>query len=250
MRLANKVVIVTGAASGLGEAEARLFAREGAKVVLTDISDDLCAGVAASINKDGGDALFVCADVTSEQDWREVIAQTVGKYGQVNVLMNNAGLSSSSFPDFDDIVAWQKLLEVNATSCFLGTTLCVPEMRKAGGGAIVNTSSIAGLVGGERGHPGYHASKGAVTLYTRAAAARYGKDNIRVNCVHPCALPPMRSSGMTIESVEQGYTVAHTMLRRMAQPIEVAYAALFLASDEASYITGVALPVDGGYTAL
>src|SRR5690348_6052211 len=197
MRLKDKVAIITGGAHGMGECEARLFAREGAKVVIADVLPKEGEAVAAEINAGSNDgsndarARFVRTDVTSESDWKALIGQTVQAFGRLDILVNNAGISGSSVGDADDLSGWQRLLNVNATSVFLGTKLAAAEMAKTGGGAIVNISSIMGIIGGDESHPGYCASKAAVRNYTKAAAVKYGPRKVRVNSVHPGYLPPM-----------------------------------------------------------
>lgn len=247
MRLQNKVAIITGAASGMGADEARLFAREGAKVVIADVLEDLARQVEAQITEAGGDAVFVHTDVTDEASWKNLISQTITRYGKLDILVNNAGISSRSESDTLDTAGWQRIMDVNATGVFLGTKHAVEQMRQTGGGSIVNISSIMGFVGGEGGHPAYHASKGAVRIFSKAMAVQYGPDGIRVNSVHPGFMPPMRSSqpddGTRAEQIRQ------TPLRRSGETIEVAYGVLFLASDEASFVTGTELVIDGGFIA-
>ena len=246
MRLSDKVAIVTGGAHGMGEAEARLFAREGAKVVVADILPDLGEAVAADIRAGGGQAMFVKIDVTAEADWQALIAATLQAYGRLDILVNNAGISGSGVGDPDGIEGWNRIIAVNQTSVFLGTKLAAEQMARTGGGAIVNISSIMGFVGSTSGHPAYHASKGAVRIYSKAAAVRYGPQNIRVNTVHPGYMPAMLNS---TNSNERADKIAATPLRRLGEPIEVAYGVLFLACDEASFITGTELVIDGGWIA-
>jgi NAD(P)-dependent dehydrogenase (short-subunit alcohol dehydrogenase family) len=246
MRLKDKVAIVTGGAHGMGEAEARLFAQEGAKVVIADVLVQQGEAVAADISANQRQARFVRTDVTSEADWKKLIAETIAAYGRLDILVNNAGISGSSVGDTDGLEGWQRLLAVNATSVFLGTKLAAAEMAKTGGGAIVNISSIMGIVASEESHPGYPASKAAVRNYTKAAACRYGPQGVRVNSVHPGYLPPMLNA---TNAAGRQAKIAQTPLRRLGEPIEVAYGVLFLASDEASFITGTELVIDGGYIA-
>src|SRR5258708_9721633 len=248
MRLAGKVAIISGAAHGMGAEEARLFAREGAKVVIADLLADEGTRLAAEITVAGGEALFVHTDVTSEDNWRQVVQTTVARFGQLDILVNNAGVSSTSVADPMDTDGWRRIMDVNATGVFLGTKYAIPAMQRAGGGAIVNISSIMGFVGGEGGHPAYHASKGAVRLFTKAMAVRYGPEGIRVNSVHPGFMPPMRSARPR-DPAAMEEIVKQTPLRRTGETIEVANGVLFLASDDASFITGTELVVDGGYIA-
>jgi NAD(P)-dependent dehydrogenase (short-subunit alcohol dehydrogenase family) len=246
MRLAGKVAIVTGAAHGMGEAEARLFAREGAKVVVADVLEKEGEAVAADIRQANGDAMFVKLDVTDDAAWQAAIAATLARYGRLDILVNNAGISGSSVGDPDGEAGWDRIIDINAKSVFLGTRRAAKEMARTGGGSIVNISSIMGIVGGPENHPAYHASKAAVRNYTKAAATRYGPQNVRVNSVHPGYMPPM------LNATNQGgreSKIPLTPLRRLGKPIEVAYAVLFLASDEASFITAAELVVDGGFIA-
>jgi NAD(P)-dependent dehydrogenase (short-subunit alcohol dehydrogenase family) len=248
MRLAGKVAIITGAAYGMGAEEAQLFAREGAKVIIADIAEEAGKALEAELKQSGGEALFVRLDVTSEADWQRAVDAAVARFGKLDILVNNAGLSSTSQADPMDSEGWRRIMEVNATGVFLGTKYAIPAMQKAGGGAIVNISSIMGFVGGESGHPAYHASKGAVRIFTKATAVKYGPDGIRANSVHPGFMPPMRSARPRDEASLQRL-IDWTPLRRTGRPIEVAYGVLFLASDEASFITGTELVIDGGFIA-
>ncbi len=248
MRLDGKVALISGGARGMGAEEARIFAREGAKVVIGDISEEEGKAVEAQISEAGGQALFVTLDVTQEDDWARAVDQAVARFGKLDVLVNNAGISSRSFTDDTGIEGWDKIMEVNSKGVFLGTRAAIPKMLEAGGGSIINISSIMGLVGSAGGHPAYNASKGAVRIFTKAIAVRHGKDNIRVNSVHPGFMPPM-SSGVAYDQDQRRQSLEQTPLGREGRVEEVANAVLFLASDEASYITGAELAVDGGYTA-
>ena len=248
MRLKDKVAIVTGAASGMGAATARLFAREGARVVVADLLEAEGAAVAKEIGDAGGEARFQKLDVTSEADWAAVVADTVAAYGKIDILINNAGVSGSH-PDLLNTATWDQQMTVNAGSVFLGMRAVIPVMKKAGGGAIVNISSISGFVGQRMVHMGYNAAKGAVRLATKAAAVQFARDGIRVNSVHPGVMPPMRTSMMTADPALRRKMMSAIPMGREGKIEEVANANLFLASDEASYITGIELPVDGGYLA-
>jgi NAD(P)-dependent dehydrogenase (short-subunit alcohol dehydrogenase family) len=248
MRLNGKVALISGGARGMGAEEARIFAREGAKVVIGDISEDDGKAVEAQIAEAGGQALFIRLDVTQEADWAKAVDQAVSSFGKLDVLVNNAGISSRAFTDDTAIDAWDKIMEINSKGVFLGTRAAVPKMLEAGGGSIVNISSIMGLVGSAGGHPAYNASKGAVRIFSKAMAVRHGKDNIRVNSVHPGFMPPM-ASGIAYDQDQRRGSLEQTPLGREGRIEEVANAVLFLASDEASYITGAELAVDGGFTA-
>jgi len=249
MRLENKVALVTGAAHGMGEATARLFAREGAKVVLADILEREGSEVARSIASAGGEAFFVRLDVSEESAWIEAVRATVGRYGRLDILVNNAGVSGA-LPDLTSTADWDRLMAVNARGTFLGMKYAVPEMQKAGGGSIVNLSSISGFIGQAFVHMGYNAAKGAIRLMTKSAAVQYAKHGIRVNSVHPGMMPPMRTSVTTADPALRAKVLESVPLGRTGRPEEAAYAILFLASDEASYITGTELVVDGGFLAV
>ena len=248
MRLEGKVALITGAAHGMGAEDARLFAREGAKVVIADIREEDARKVEAEIAEAGGEAMVIMLDVSKEDQWEQAVAAVVSKFGKLDILVNNAGISGSGESDSSSTNAWDRLIDINAKSVFLGMKHAIPEMEKIGGGAIVNISSISGLVGQESIHPGYNASKGAVRLVTKAAAVQHAKSGIRVNSVHPGMLPPMLTSFQRGDPNREAMN-ANVPMGREGEPIEVANAVLFLASDEASYITGTELVVDGGFTA-
>ena len=247
MRLENKTTLVTGASKGMGESEARLFASQGANVVLCDVDQREGEKTAKSITESGGTAEFMQCDVTNESDWEKVINATTHKFGYLDVLVNNAGLSSGSTEDHLSSEWWHKIMDVNATGVFLGTKIAAEIMKEQQSGSIINISSIMGFVGGENGHPAYHASKGAVRIFSKAMAVKYGPYGVRVNSVHPGFMPPMSSSYRS-PSI-QAENIKRTPLRRTGEVIEVAYGVLFLASDESSFITGTELVIDGGFIA-
>jgi NAD(P)-dependent dehydrogenase (short-subunit alcohol dehydrogenase family) len=250
MRLGGKVALITGGASGMGRSEATIFAKEGARVVVADVLEADGQKVVAEIKAAGGDARFVRLDVTSEADWRDAVSTTESSFGKLDVLVNNAGISGSYDPDTMSTTAWDTIMNVNAKGAFLGMKHAIPAMQRAGGGAIVNISSISGFVGQTGIHMAYNASKGAVRIATKAAAVQYAKDGIRVNSVHPGMMPPMRTSKMSADPTWRAKMINPIPMKREGRVEEVAYAVLFLASDEASYITGTELVVDGGLLAV
>lgn len=248
-RLDGKVALISGGARGQGAAEARLFAQEGAKVVIGDVLDAEGTRVAAEIAEAGGDCLFVHLDVTSEHGWQEAINAAVSNFGKLNVLVNNAGIWRRGKLEDTTTEDWDAILDVNAKGVFLGSKLAIAEMRKAGGGSIINISSTAGLVGGPRS-TAYTASKGAVRLLTKATAVQYGMEGIRANSIHP---GPIDTD--MIREIWQGdeqtraESIARTVLGRAGTVEDIAYGALFLASDESSFMTGSEMVIDGGVTA-
>jgi NAD(P)-dependent dehydrogenase (short-subunit alcohol dehydrogenase family) len=248
MRLQDKVAIITGAASGMGAATALLFAGEGAKVIVADLLAAESEQIVARIKQAGGEARFQRLDVTSERDWQGAVAATLAAYGRIDVLVNNAGISGSD-PDLLSMAVWENVMTVNAKGCFLGMKYVIPEMQKGKRGAVVNISSISGFTGQTMVHMAYNASKGAVRLMTKSAAVQFAHDGIRVNSVHPGVMPPMRTSKLTADPAMRAKLLSGVPMRREGRVEEVAYANLFLASDEASYITGTELVVDGGFLA-
>ena len=250
MRLAGKVALVSGAAGGMGASEATIFAREGAKVVVGDVLEAEGKRVVDTITGAGGQARFVKLDVTREDDWKAAVGAAVSAFGKLDVLVNNAGISGTFDPDTMSVSAWDKLMDVNAKGVFLGMKYGIPEIQKAGGGSIINISSISGFVGQTGIHMAYNASKGAVRLMTKSAAVQYARDGIRVNSVHPGMLPPMRSSKGSADPAWRTKMINAVPLKREGKVEEVAHAVLFLASDEASYITGTEIVVDGGLLAV
>jgi NAD(P)-dependent dehydrogenase (short-subunit alcohol dehydrogenase family) len=249
MRLENKVALITGAASGMGASMARIFAREGAKVVVGDMLEQEGQAVAAEITQANGAAMFRRLDVSNEAEWKATVDAALAEFNKLDILVNDAGLSGSAVEDLFDTAAWDRLMAVNARGVFLGMKFAIPVMKAAGGGSIVNISSISGITGQDHVHVGYNASKGAVRTLTKAAAVQHGRDNIRVNSVHPGLMPPMRSSGRTADPNIRADMLRQVPMGRAGRVEEVANAVLFLASDEASYITGAELWVDGGYLA-
>lgn len=243
---ADKTVLITGGSRGQGAAEARLFAQAGARVVIGDVLDDEGGELARSIVQAGDKAEYRHLDVTSEQDWRDSVAFAMKTFGSLHVLVNNAGISLRGVDLANTARAdWERVLAVNLTGPFLGIRAAAPHIRASGGGAIINIGSTAGI----NGHfaAAYSASKWGLRGLTKAAAMDYAAWNIRVNAVHPSIVPtPMvAASANFVEAMEQ-----MTPMGRSASLADVAHAVLFLASDEAGFLTGLDLPVDGGFTEL
>ena len=255
MRMGGKVALLTGAASGLqgelmgfGGSSAWMMAREGAKVVLTDIKEEVGQKTVAQMRESGHDAMFIRLDVTREDEWIDVIQKTVSTFGKLNVLVNSAGTGSPHTVEETTVEDWDGQMDVHAKGTFLGTKHAIPEMRKTGGGSIVNISSINGLIGSPTS-AAYHAAKAAVRLFTKAAAVQYAKDNIRVNSIHPgYVLTPMTIENFSIEE-ERQVRVNRVPMDRLGSADEVGYGILYLASDESSFVTGSELVIDGGMTA-
>ena len=248
-RLDNKVAIISGGARGQGAEEARLFVREGAKVCFGDILDEEGLKLEAEIRELGGEATYAHLDVTEEEDWRKLVELTESKYGRLDILVNNAGITIGRARIEETAVEdWQRLMDVNVTGVFLGTKQAIPALRRSGGGSIVNISSTAGIVGIGRS-AAYTASKGAVRLFTKATAIQHAKDNIRCNSVHPGPIntPFLQELLNNPERLQE--RLSRVPMGRLGEPEDVAYGVLFLASDEASYMTGSELVIDGGTTA-
>ena len=248
-RLDGKVAIISGGARGQGATESRMFAREGAKVVLGDILDDEGKQVEAEINESGGEATYVHLDVTRDDDWRSAVETAVSLYGKLDVLVNNAGILISKGLEETTAEDWDRIMGVNAKGVFLGTKQAIPAMRRAGGGSIINISSTAGLVGGPDGSPSYTASKGAVRLFTKSTAIQYAKEGIRCNSVHPGPIDTDMIRGTLTDPERLERRMQRLPMGRVGKPEDVAYGVLYLASDESSFVTGSELVIDGGTTA-
>ena len=248
MRLESKVALVTGGARGIGAAAARLFAKEGARVVIVDTLDDLGRQVQSQIQQSGGECLFVHLDVTIEEKWRQAIDATISSFGKLNILVNNAAIRGEGGVEEMPVRMWDDVMAVNTRGVFLGTKAAIPEMRKAGGGSIIITSSQFGLVGTDIADPAYIASKGAVTVFAKAVALRYAKEGIRVNTVHPGPIKTPANDFFS-DPVWAERVNANVPMGRAGEADEVANGMLFLASDESSFVTGAELVIDGGWTA-
>jgi len=248
MRLENKVALISGGARGMGAVEAKLFTTEGAQVVIGDILEEEGRRTEAQINESGGNCIFVRLDVTSESDWRQAVAAAVSRFGKLDILVNNAGIYRSDTVENTSVEDWDLVMDINAKGVFLGTKLAIPEMRKAGGGSIINISSVAGLVGNPFSSA-YNASKGAVRLLTKSTAIQYAKDGIRANSIHPGVIVTPMTQDVVNDPRFREFRLAANPIQRLGQPEDIAYGALYLASDEASFVTGSELVIDGGWTA-
>src|SRR4026209_2002003 len=246
-KLDGKVALISGGARGQGAAEAQTFAREGAKVVFGDIRDDEGKKVESEIRAAGGDAIYVHLDVTSEMDWQSAIKLAADRHGRLDILINNAAIVIPRVPIEERAAAeWDQVMAVNAKGVFLGTKHAIPAMRRAGGGSIVNISSIAGMGQSLHQEPAYAASKGAIRIFTKVTAAQHAKDKIRCNSVHPGPVDTemFHSAFRDREAMER--RLQRIPLGRMGTVAEIVSAVLYLASDDASYVSGAELLIDGG----
>lgn len=248
-RLENKVAIITGAAGGQGAKEASLFAKEGAKIVATDVQEDKLNDVVKNITDDGGQAIALQHDVSNEQDWEKVVSEAVREFGKVDILVNNAGILIKDEIETTSLENFEKVTNINMNGTFLGMKHVIPEMKKNDGGSIINISSVAGIIGGYGG-AGYNASKGAIRVMTKNAAVDYADSKVRANSIHPgVILSPMTEDLLkdkeTKQELEEG-----TLLPYLGDTSDIAYGALYLASDESKFITGSELVIDGGLLAI
>ncbi|MQF69133.1 SDR family oxidoreductase [SAR202 cluster bacterium AD-804-J14_MRT_500m] len=254
MRLEGKVALITGAASGIGKATAELFAREGAKISVTDVNETSVKAVADAIVAAGGDAVYSVGDVSLSDDAKRIVETTINAFGKVNVLLNNAGINDRIVPsEYSDEEVWDRVMEVNVKGVYLMAWYCVPDMINCGGGSIINMASVMGLVGseytGKGGFSAYVPSKGAVVQFTKNLALAHAKSNLRVNCICPGyvetnLVQPLIDNPDLFTKIRDRHPMG-----RFGRPEEIANAALFLASDESSFVTGSPLIVDGGFTA-
>ena len=245
-RLEGKVAIITGGASGIGEGHAHLFASEGAKVVVGDLQDEMGQAVVASINAEGGDALYVHQDVTSESDWANVVSETVKKYGSITTLVNNAGVANFVGVEEEDLEGFNRVVAICQTGVWLGMKACMPELKKTGNGAIVNISSVYGIIG-TPSMLSYHGAKGAVRLMTKSAGLEYARQGVRVNSVHPGIIETPLAKSISEEYIEA--MLEATPMGKMGEPADIATMSLFLCSDEAKFINASEFVVDGGWNA-
>ena len=247
MRLEGKVAFISGGGRGMGAVEARLFAQQGACVGIGDVREEEGRRVVEQISEAGGRAIFVVLDVTSEAQWENAISATVGEFGKLDILVNNAGVGAQGTVEDTTVEEWDRVMDINAKGVFLGTKVAIPELRRNGGGSIINISSQLGLVGVDNSSPQYQASKGAVRLFTKSTAIQYAKEGIRANSVHPGPIDTPMTQDRDEERTR--VTVSRIPLGRYGRPEEVANGVLFLATDESSFMTGSELVIDGGWTA-
>ena len=249
MRLEGKVALISGGARGMGVMETRLFVSEGARVVFGDILEEQGQQVQAEIAESGGEAVFVRLDVTVESDWRRAVDTAVQRFGKLDILVNNAGIFDRSTVQSQTIESWDRVMSINAKGVFLGTKAAIPAMRDSGGGSIVNISSVAGLTGSSQA-TSYNTSKGAVRILTKSTAIQCGADGIRCNSVHPGPIETMMLDEVFPNSEVRAQRETGIPMGRFGRMEDVAKGVLFLASDEASYMTGSELVIDGGLTAI
>ena len=251
MRLKNKVTLITGAGSGIGRETALLFAREGAKVVVAEVGDEAGERVAGEIRESGGDAIFVHADVSEAGEAEAMVAETEKRFGRLDVIFNNAGI----FPDADgsvvdtDEATWDRVMRVNLKGVFLGCKYAIPALLRAGGGSIINTASFVALMGAATPQIAYTASKGGVLSMTREIAVEFARRGIRANALCPGPVETPLLARLMADPARRQRRMVHIPTGRLARAGEIAHAALFLASDDSSYVNGATFTVDGGITA-
>ncbi len=248
-RLEGKVALISGGARGQGAVEARMFAEEGASVVIGDILDDQGRQTEAELQELGYNVTYVHLDVTSESDWEAAVQSAVDTYGKLDVLLNNAGILIRKNIEETTEDDWDRIFAVNAKGVFLGTKAAIPAMRDAGGGSIINISSTAGLVGSPNGSASYTATKGAVRLFTKSTAIQHAREGIRCNSIHPGPIETDMIADTLNDPANMALRMQRLPLGRVGKPSEIAYGALYLASDESSFVTGSELVIDGGTTA-
>ena len=248
MNVKGKTIMITGGGGGLGSEMAYLLADNGAQIFVLDLDEEKGQAVADAINAKGQKAWFMKVDVTSEEAWKEAVDFAIEQTGKLDVLVNNAGINIRKPVEEMNIDEWMTMMKVNTGSTFLGTKYAIPVMRKQGGGAIINTSSVCGLIGHKFTPEAYTATKGAITMLTKAIASRYGKDNIRCNSIHPSTVYTPFVEVLFKDPERKAERYGEVPLGRLASAADVANAVLYLASEEASFINGVSLPIDGGVT--
>ncbi len=246
-RVQDKVCLITGAAVGMGRQHALLLAEEGGRIIITDLNTSEGEAVAEEINNSGGDAIFIQQDAASEDDWKRVVETGTQHFGKIDVLVNNAGILLLKSIQDTTTEDWDFTQSVNSRGVFYGLKYVLPAMEKSGG-SIINISSIYGIVGAPSASA-YQASKGAVRLLTKSAAVEYAEYDIRVNSIHPGVIATNMTKDILTDEASTEALLAGAIIRRPAQPKEISWGVLFLASDESSYMTGSELVIDGGYTA-
>ena len=247
-RLEGKVALVTGAASGIGRVTAERLAEEGAVVVVTDVQDEAGEQAAASIRAGGGDALYLHLDVTEEAGWQAVVERVLSERDRLDVLVNNAGLGDLAPIEETSLADWERTVAIDQTGVFLGMKTCAEALKASGNGSVINISSIFGTSGGFGTSPAYHAAKGAVRTLTKNVALRWATEGVRVNSVHPGFIRTQIIDQAKGTEIWDAMT-ASTPMGRLGEPEEIAAAVAYLASDDASFVTGSELYVDGGYIA-
>jgi len=250
-RLENKIAIITGAAGGIGASAAKIFAKEGARILITDIQEEKLKAITDEITKNGGVATYMIQDVSSESGWKSVVDRTIELYGNIDILVNNAGVSGNIVSTFEErtVEEFHRIISINLLSQFLGVKAVIPYMKEKRQGSIVNVSSIGGIIGSANA-TAYTASKGGIRSYSKGAAAELAPFNIRVNSVHPGYIATPMTKDLPDADEFEKIAVGATPLGREGTSDEVAYGLLYLASSEASFITGTELIIDGGATAL
>ena len=248
-RLEGKVALISGGARGQGAVEARMFAEEGASVVIGDILDEQGRQTEAELQELGYNVTYVHLDVTSESDWESAVQAAVSTYGKLDILLNNAGILIRKNIEETTEEDWDRIFSVNAKGVFLGTKAAIPAMREIGGGSIINISSTAGLVGSPNGSASYTATKGAVRLFTKSTAIQHAREGIRCNSIHPGPIETDMIADTLNDPANMALRMQRLPLGRVGKPSEIAYGAIYLASDESSFVTGSEVVIDGGTTA-
>lgn len=249
MRLENKVALISGGARGIGAAVAKIFAQEGAKLVISDILEDEGRKTAEEITAAGGECVFVRLDVTSETDWEQAAAEVTSRFGRLDILVNNAGITARGNVEETSVADWTRTMDINVKGAFLGSKQAIPIMRAGGGGSIINISSGAGIAPQPGTSGAYAASKGAVRIFSKSTAIQYAAENIRCNSVHPGPIETDMLRATRPDENNLEIMKGRVPLGRFGRAEEIAYGVLYLASDESSFVTGSELVIDGGRTA-
>ena len=250
MRVEGKVAFVSGGARGLGAADVCLLSQEGAAVAFGDVLEEEGRTLESELRAQGRRVTFMPLDVTDEDQWHRAVAATVAEFGGLDVMVNNAAVGGAGSIEETTVEGWNRVMAVNVTGVFLGTKVAIPEMRRREGGSIINISSQMGMVGSEMSNVVYQTSKGAVRMFTKAAAIHHAKDGIRVNSVHPGPiLTRQMERALERDKGQEGYYLDRVPMGRLGRPLDVAHAVLYLASDESAFVTGSEQVVDGGWTA-